>query len=273
MKKVLFILGFFPMICFGQNKSFEAGLLFGGTINSLNHVESNQKHENLYKKSLRPLGGLTAQYNFTKRFSLKSKLLYHIKGERLKFDGVEGITDAYTDFHYVTLPILAQLNFSKKRWGGFCNTGFYLARLIKVEKIYKEIEGIEEEFVETHPLENFNKMDLGFELGYGLSFQINERIRIFLESSLDYGLLNTSKNESPKILTEAMTGTIGIMYRFIKKRKVFNGTSKLECADHEEKINLDEKKKSKWRLVLYKDGKKGGGKSKKGKSRLFKKKN
>ena len=273
MKKVLFILVFFPMICFGQNKSFEVGLLFGGTINSLNHVESNQKHENLYKKSLRPLGGLTAQYNFTKRFSLKSKPLYHIKGERLKFDGVEGITDAYTDFHYAALPILAQLNFSKKRWGGFCNTGFYLARLIKVEKIYKEIEGIEEEFVETHPLENFNKMDLGFELGYGLSFQINERIRIFLESSLDYGLLNTSKNESPKILTEAMTGTIGIMYRFIKKRKVFNGTSKLECADHEEKINLDEKKKSKWRLVLYKDGKKVGGKSKKGKSRLFKKKN
>ena len=34
-----------------------------------------------------------------------------------------------------------------------------------------------------------------------------------------------------------------------------------------------DKKKSKWRLVLYKDGKKIGGKTKRGKSRLFKKKN
>ena len=274
MKKTLFILFFFPMIFFGQNKSFELGLLFGGTINSLNHVEEN--YGNVYKKSLRPLGlgGFTSQYNFTKRFSLKSKLLYHIKGARLKLNSIEGITfhDAYRDFHYVTLPVLAQLNFSIKRWGFFCNTGFYLARLIKVEEIYKKIEGIEVDFVETSPSENFNKMDLGFELGYGLSFQINERIRMFLESSLDYGLLNTYKKELPKTLTETMTGTIGITYSFIKKRKVFNGISKLECVDHEEKISLDEKKKSKWRLVLYKDGKKVGAKPKKGKSRLFKKK-
>ena len=33
-----------------------------------------------------------------------------------------------------------------------------------------------------------------------------------------------------------------------------------------------EKKKTKWNLVLYKDGDRVGGKTKKGKSRLFKKK-
>ena len=126
MKKVLFILLFFPTIFFGQNQSFELGLLFGGSLNSLNYIESNQEEQNTmeHKKSLRPMGGFTGQYNFTKRFSLKSKLLYHIKGERSKFDGIEGITDAYTDFHYVTLPVLAQINFSKKRWAFFCNTGF-----------------------------------------------------------------------------------------------------------------------------------------------------
>lgn len=63
------------------------------------------------------------------------------------------------------------------------------------------------------------------------------------------------------------------------KKKTFNGTSTLECADYDESLEgkeIKQKKKTKWRLVLYKDGTKVGGKSKKGKkgkSRLFKNKN
>ena len=59
-----------------------------------------------------------------------------------------------------------------------------------------------------------------------------------------------------------------------RTKKTFNGTSTLECTDYNENSSTTKpKKKSKWRLVLYKDGKKIGKKSKKGKSRLFKKKN
>ena len=59
-----------------------------------------------------------------------------------------------------------------------------------------------------------------------------------------------------------------------RTKKTFNGTSTLKCADYDGSSSaIKEKKKSKWRLVLYKDGNKVGGKSKKGKSRLFKKKN
>ena len=59
-----------------------------------------------------------------------------------------------------------------------------------------------------------------------------------------------------------------------RTKKTFNGTATLKCADYDgSSSEIKEKKKSKWRLVLYKDGNKVGGKSKKGKSRLFKKKN
>ena len=59
-----------------------------------------------------------------------------------------------------------------------------------------------------------------------------------------------------------------------RTKKTFNGTATLKCADYDGSSSaLKEKKKSKWRLVLYKDGEKVLGKSKKGKSRLFKKKN
>ena len=55
-----------------------------------------------------------------------------------------------------------------------------------------------------------------------------------------------------------------------RTKKTFNGTATLPCAEYENTAKT--KKKSKWRLVLYKDGEKIGKKSKKGKSRLFKNK-
>tara|TARA_B100000287_G_C19989209_1_gene525809 strand:- start:181 stop:429 length:249 start_codon:yes stop_codon:yes gene_type:complete len=56
-----------------------------------------------------------------------------------------------------------------------------------------------------------------------------------------------------------------------KTKKVFTATESLDCADFDqEQIAQKAKKKSKWRLVLYKDGEKVLGKSKKTKkSKLF----
>jgi hypothetical protein len=54
-----------------------------------------------------------------------------------------------------------------------------------------------------------------------------------------------------------------------RTKKTFNGTATLPCSDYENSSKI--KKKSKWRLVLYRDGEKLGKKSKKGRSRLFKK--
>ena len=62
-----------------------------------------------------------------------------------------------------------------------------------------------------------------------------------------------------------------IVFSSCRTKKTFNGTATLPCSDYEESSKT--KKKSKWRLVLYKDGEKLGGKSKKGKSKLFKKSN
>ena len=57
-----------------------------------------------------------------------------------------------------------------------------------------------------------------------------------------------------------------------RTKKTFNGTTTLKCTDYEgSSLITKPKKKSKWRLVLYKDGKNIGKKSKKGRSRLFKK--
>lgn len=66
----------------------------------------------------------------------------------------------------------------------------------------------------------------------------------------------------------------GLILSSCRTKKTFNGTVTLPCTDYNSDISeRKEKKNTKWRLILYKDGKKVGGKTKKGKSRLFKKKN
>ena len=65
-----------------------------------------------------------------------------------------------------------------------------------------------------------------------------------------------------------------LIFSSCRTKKTFNGTATLPCADHNEELAKNQEEKStKWRLVLYKDGKKVGGKTKRGESRLFKKKN
>ena len=66
-----------------------------------------------------------------------------------------------------------------------------------------------------------------------------------------------------------------LFFSSCRTKKTFNGTGTLPCADYN--VSTDKegkvKKKTKWRLVLYKDGKKVGGKTKKGDSKLFQNEN
>ena len=55
-----------------------------------------------------------------------------------------------------------------------------------------------------------------------------------------------------------------------RSKKNFNGTAELPCPDFDG-VKIEEKKKSKWRLVLYKDGRRVFGKKRRGKTKLFKK--
>ena len=60
-----------------------------------------------------------------------------------------------------------------------------------------------------------------------------------------------------------------------RTKKTFNGTTTLDCPDYNptKSENKEEtNKKTKWKLVLYKDGERVAGSKKRGKSRLFKNK-
>ena len=270
MKKTVYLLLCFPILFFGQKNSLETGIFLGGAHNSLNCIEAPQNTNPNSQLNL-PIGGLLVQYNFNNRISLKTKLLYHTKGAEnfvISNDGNISETEKKNLFlHYIKAPFLTQINFGSNNWGCFFNSGFYMGFLIGSEAVYNDVK------MKT-PLEDYKKTDIGLSLGGGISFKINDRSKLFLESTWDYGLSNISKIELARpnsVMTESITANIGITYNFPIKPKTFNGLSKLDCPEHDNTPTQKEKRKSKWRLVLYKDGEKVVGKKKKGKSRLFKK--
>ena len=190
MKKILLILFFIPLISFGKDKSFELGVLFGGSHNSIPEAQM------LNEETLRPMGGVLAQYNFTTLFSIKTKLLYHIKGastQNMMF-GTGAAGSGYLDLHYLTLPFLAQINFGKKKHKIFFNSGGYIGGLIKQELVEAD------ETSTTDLINGTGKIDLGIMLGSGVSFRLSERIKIVLETSFDYGFGK-----------QAITATTGII--------------------------------------------------------------
>ena len=168
-------------------------------------------------------GGFMLQYNISELLSVNSKLLYQVKGWYLKDnnivittielpDGCIGTYDADASIynHYISLPILMQINFGNKLRGTI-NTGFYSSYLIDVIQIteYSNIDTTIRIFVgdniiveqqdkkgnlqrgeNTDPFEGYNRLDLGLVVGGGVSYIINDRIRLSFESNLEYGLIN-----------------------------------------------------------------------------------
>ena len=93
---------------------------------------------------------------------------------------------------------------------GTINTGFYTSYLLDVIEIteYSNIDTtirvvvgdniiVEEQDKNkgnpqryTDPIEGYSRLDLGFIVGGGVSYIINNRIRLSFESNLEYGLIN-----------------------------------------------------------------------------------
>jgi hypothetical protein len=244
MKKLLLILLCLPMIGFCQQEisesdqkkknqnSFEIGVVFGSTssniygkLKDLYDMSSSTNVNSMQRKN----GGFMLQYNISDLLSVNSKLLYQVKGWYLKDNNLEMTTvelpeggigtydvDASIYNHYISLPILMQINFGNKLRGTI-NTGFYASYLLDVIEIteYSNIDTtirvvlgdniiVEEQDQNkgnpqryTDPIEGYSRFDLGFIVGGGVSYIINDRIRLSFESNLEYGLINKYIQDNP----------------------------------------------------------------------------
>jgi len=162
-------------LSFAQDKGkVEFGVQVG--YNSSNASTSNNSADNISGVNF----GVSGDYYFSNRWSLKIKAIYDQKGYEIpdiRFDSKVRLT-------YLTVPVMANWHFgSKRNW--YLNFGPYVGFLTKAEAT--------ESGTDVKPF--FNSTDFGLALGIGVKIPVSDRLKLFLEFDGQGGFSDIFKNE------------------------------------------------------------------------------
>ena len=248
IKKLLLILLCLPVIGFGQ-KNIEIGFLFGGVSNKTipniapsTEILNKFTHNRSEKDNLTLSYALTSKYRLSEKFSLNSKLIFHSNKvetttianfELLTFgDLIEGIPYLPTNYglsmqqiselsfeeilrnetyHYLSLPLLLQFDFSINNSSVYVNSGCSFDYLTKIEQtsmtfFYPAVASDE------ISLENFNRLNLSVILGIGFSHLVSKKIKLSFEASTNLGLGNINKASSLGLRNQMSKSNIEELY-------------------------------------------------------------
>ena len=158
--------------------------------------------------------GLSGDYYFSDRWSIKAKLIYDQKGwnkgfysEFTSYDPAEPSESYVTNYNlnYLTIPVMANWHFGKKRnW--YLNFGPYAGFLVSA----KETEG------GNDVKEYFNSTDFGLALGIGVKIPLTEKLKLSLEYEGQSGFSNISA-ESQGASVQNGRGAFNIGLNFMMK--------------------------------------------------------
>jgi hypothetical protein len=186
--------------------------------------------------------GLSLQWNFRNRLSIRSGLSYDYKefysqtsfnyynGYNTYTGEISSIAKQTSSFDYLTVPLMAKITFGKK-FQIFCNAGIYLAFLTR-QSDYRE-EWLRNNFggpavynykeSNNNGIHNYRKMDGGLSGGLGIAVPIGKHLLISAEWRHYYGLRNNWRPDYNKeqpflakgaLLFHTVGGNLGIAYRF-----------------------------------------------------------
>ncbi len=206
---------------YAQSNKLNIGIEGGPSIISLRH--ENVKQKNFHSPSIGYSVGIALQYNFKKRFSIHSAILFERKGAKTKKQGTDSLGkntymfNTFDNFDYLTLPLLVRANFGKKI-NLFINAGPYISYLIQQHSLIK--------FPEEAPFNNqqytytnsFYKMDYGISGGVGLAIPIKQKLVFSIEARNNLGLNNIQKLwYSTK--TNSANLLLGVAYKFGERKE------------------------------------------------------
>lgn len=128
--------------------------------------------------------GISGDYYFSDRWSLKAKLLYDQKGWNNGYFSDANSESTYGNYHldYLTLPVMANWHFGRTRnW--YLNFGPYIGFLLSAK--------FSENNFDLKPY--FNKVDGGLAFGIGIKFPIADQTKFFIEFDGQGGIANIAK--------------------------------------------------------------------------------
>ena len=157
--------------------------------------------------------GFIADYYFSKRWSIRTKLIYDQKGwdngfieytEFTEFDpNVQGNSYYTTNFNlnYITIPVMANWHFGKtKNW--YLNFGPYVGFLASAK----------ETRYNNDVKEFFNTTDFGLALGIGVKIPVSDKLKIFLEYDEQTGFLDVFKVSDDRITNSRFSLNVGVNF-------------------------------------------------------------
>lgn len=164
-------------------------------------------------------GGAFFQYNSPKIFSFRTGLYYQKKGfqQEIKYVSTSGkvysSTNISSEYHYLTLPLLARATFGKKV-KFFLNAGPYASYLI-TQKYTSKFAYMPVAAENNKEYNGIKDWDFGAVTGVGIAFPVKSLL-ISLEVRNYYGFLNTRipNSTKEKHFTNTTDLNIGIAYRF-----------------------------------------------------------
>ena len=239
------------------NSSFEIGAIFGGSLNN-NTTDIWIGGPDNQKKHITTIQGLIVKYNYSPHFSINTQLNYHITGwnrnsvpieTSFVFDGNVFLKDDYeikATNHYLSLPITIEYSFHNKP-NFIVKTGFYSAYLtnqnLEIEhKDYGVLRKSESHsyhsanfsnmsnlfsdntysYSNIYDLNTINRFDFGGILGIGLSYPINDELKVLFDCSAYFGITDFYNDkvwegsENRKSKNQSYTAILGLTYNLSK---------------------------------------------------------
>jgi len=184
MKKILALTGAFMALAiysFAQEGgNVEFGVHAGYNFST---AASGQMTNSSYKSGVNL--GVSADYFFSDRWSIKAKPSYDQKGWNDGFIDLNGTGSTTTNYHlnYITVPVMANWHFGRTRnW--YLNFGPYAGFLMSAK----------ESALSTDLKQYFKSTDFGLAFGIGVKLPVSETTKISLEYDGQSGLSDIVKS-------------------------------------------------------------------------------
>lgn len=206
--------------CFSQNNAF-FGIKTGATLSNF-RGNSEADQNNL---GLDYLFGVSGEFPLNEKLSLLINLNYHRKSATRKLKGYQLGIYNYNDgsfsnenikvkstILYLSIPIVLKYKFGEEK-SYFINGGGFIDFLNNTEA---KIDG---EKVEDNSRQLFQSIDFGTVLGIGKSFKSPNGNQLTLELRNQLGLINISRIEASKVLTNSWIFSMEYQFK-IKAKEV-----------------------------------------------------
>ncbi len=248
MKKIFLTLSFICLILYTKGQAFtwyksDRFRIGAETGPSLIFLFGNPIMEQMNRPTVGFMGGFTFQYNITNQpdqslhLSLNTGLYFERKGaiatpQSLQSVGFQfGNTTIYSNFEYLTLPILFKIGLEKKRdpLKGrkvnprfYLNAGPYFGILLSQTFVFENPDSLR--IIQENTM-NDKRLDIGISVGLGIELPITRRCFLTFEVRNNLGLYNISAvpvSGDGTIQTNSTNFIFGFSYWIIKKRGAAN---------------------------------------------------